>query len=58
MLKQGLAEPMRNLERNNVTTFVMVIRLSVEAGLCEFETFHGKHAMATFPCLVGDGMPL
>lgn len=58
MLKQGLAEPTRNLERNNVTNLVMVIRLSVETVPCEFVTFQGKHTMATFPYVVRDGMPL
>lgn len=58
MLKQGLAEPTRNLERNHVMPLVMVKRLAVEAVPCEFGTFQGKHAMATFPYVVCDGVPL
>lgn len=39
-------------------TLVTVIRLAVKAVLGDFETFQGKHVMATFSYVVCNGVPL
>lgn len=39
-------------------TLMTVIRLAVKAVLGDFDTFQGKHVMATFPYAVCNGVSL